>query len=111
MFKNVKNKFNLDKVSQVANDFLTNGLKQNFMDTSDIEQKDFDELFDILFGTIHGLNAKEKKALKVIIKTSNEYYYKKFMKEIEISITIPLKEVVEQLSELRKEFYDNGKSK
>ena len=42
MFKNVKNKFNLDKVSQVANDFLTNGLKQNFMETRDIEQKDFE---------------------------------------------------------------------
>ena len=77
----------------------------------EIGVKDFDELFDILFGTIHGLNAKEKKALKVIIKTSNEYYYKKFMKEIEVSITGPLKEVVKELAEIRKEFYGNGKTK
>ena len=109
MFKKLKDGFNIDKISKVANDFATNGLKSCFAEG--VEKQDLEELLDILFGTIHGLNAKEKKVLKVIIKTSNEYFYNKFMKEIELSITIPLKEVVEQLSELRKEFYGNGKSK
>ncbi len=107
MFRNVKNKFDINKVSQLANDFATNGLKSHFAEG--VDKQDLEDLLDILFGTIHGLNAKEKKVLKVIIKTSNEYFYNKFMKEIEVSITVPLKEIVRGLAEVRKEIGLNGK--
>ncbi len=107
MFKNVKNNFDINKVSKLANDFATNGLKYYFSNGTD--KQDLDDLFDILFGTIHSLDEDEKKVMKIILKTSNEYFYKKFMKEIEASITVPLKEVVRELVEIRKEIGLNGK--
>ncbi len=99
----------IDKLIKIKDEFIENGFKSYF--EKDVENINTDDLFDILFGSIHSLDDKEKKVLKVMLQLNDEFKHKKLMEEIEKSITKPLIKVVERLDQLSKEFYGNGKSK
>ena len=99
----------IDKLIKIKNEFIDNGFKSYF--EKDIDNIDSDALFDILFDSIHSLDDKEKKVLKVILQSNDEFKHKKLMEEIEKSITKPLIKVVERLDQLSKEFYGNNKDK
>lgn len=98
----------IDKLIKLKDDFIDDGFKSYFhQDTSSI---DSDALFDILLDSIHSLDKKEKKVLKVILQSNDDFAHKKLMEDIEQRITRPLLKVVERLDQLSKEFYGNGKN-
>ncbi len=99
----------IDKLIKLKDEFIDDGFKKYFYDSS--KGIDTDALFDILLDSIHSLDKKEKKVLKVILQTNNDILHKKVMDDIERAVTRPLLKVVERLDQLSKEFYGNGKSK
>ena len=97
----------IDKLVNLKNEIIDDGFKKYFSKSTETN----DELLDLLLDTIDSLKPKEKKALKIIIQSNDEYKHRKIMESIQESITKPLLKVVERLDQLTKEFYGNGENK
>ena len=97
----------IDKLTNLKNEIIDDGFKKYFSKSADSN----DELLDLLLDNINSFKPKEKKALKLIIQSNDEYKHRKILESIQESITKPLLKVVERLDQLTKEFYGNGKSR